>query len=365
MYHPDGTPEVTAPPTIFSQCGTALHAVFKDLIYPSIAFKEDDLKPYARKFEVTMQGYYGIAWRAFQIRDKWQKVAAWYKDAIQEKTIRCVLKNGFVLEGTPDLFQVFGNYAVIFDLKTGEAEVDYFPQVELYALILWKLWGAMGLEKVHVALFAPMLEKYESRVYTAEDLAAIEDHYIDNMEAAGVRYMPGPWCRWCKRLTSCPVNIKAIDPLCEDLKGGRELGPADLAHARPAIQVMERIVARYKEVERALVERLGIIDLGNGYELFIKTWQRAGFKSKETLAHLLAEGIPMDAIVERLSFSKEDIKQLARESPKLVLRTQKNGLGATQARILEELENAGAIEEKPQTQISQRRTPDHQIAKEA
>ncbi len=270
--------------------------------------------------------------------------------------------NSFVLEGTPDLFNVFATYAVVFDLKTGEAEVDYFPQVELYALILWKLWG---LEKVHVALFSPMLEKYESRVYTAEYLSELEDQYIAAMEAAGIRYVPGPWCRWCKRLTSCPVNLRAIDPLCADIQGGRVIAAADLAHMRPAIQVMEKIVAQYKALERALVERMGTIELGNGYELYLKTWNKTAFRPKETLGLLLAEGIPMEKIVERMDFTKEDIKELARESPNMVPRHKEKGIGATQSRLLLELEKSGATEERPATQIAQRQKPDHQLPQEA
>lgn len=366
MFLPPGAPEVVDPPTVFSACGTALHAVFKDLIFPGKPFAEADLQPYCKKFDVTLQGYYGIAWRAFQIRDKWQTVAQWYQDnPRREKRISCTLKNGFVLEGTPDLFNVFATYAVVFDLKTGEAEVDYFPQVELYALILWKMFGATGLNQVHVALFSPMLEKYESRIFTAEYLAELEDLYIAAMEAAGIRYTPGPWCRWCKRLTSCPVNIRAIDPLCADIQSGRVITAADLAHMRPAIHVMEKIVESYKRVERALVDQQGTIELGNGYELYLKTWNKTVFKPKETLALLLGEGIPMDKIVERIGFTKEDIKELARESPKLVPRSKENGIGAIQSRLLAALEKSGATEEKPMTQIAQRQTPDHQLPKEA
>lgn len=364
MYAPPGSIEVSDPPTVFSSTGSALHKVFEDLIYPGKDITKELLIPYIRDFQVTMDGYFGIHWRANQIREKWAKVSSWYLNAKSEQRIECTLKNGFVLGGKPDLWNVFEDYAVVFDLKTGEGEDDYFPQVELYALILWKLYGALGLERVHVALFCPMLERYESRVFTAEYLANLEDAYVQAMSAAGIQYAPGPWCKRCRRLTGCPVIVKAVDPLCEDIHMSREVLPGDLARMRPAVAVMEKIIERFKLVEKGLVERFGTIDMGNGYELYQKTLMINSYRPKETLEYLLREGIPMDSIVGRLTFSKEDLKELARFHPQMKPRDKDNGLGATQARILNALQEQGATEEKPRKQIAQRPIPDTQIPQE-
>jgi hypothetical protein len=354
MFRDAARPEIrTAALEAFSNSGTALHAVFKDIIYKGLPVTQEALIPYCDRFNVTMDGYFGILWRAKQVAEKWEKVAQFYQNAQLEQTISCTLKNGYVLSGTPDLFAINADFGVIFDLKTGEGGYDYFAQVEMYALILHKKYGALGVKEYFAGLFYPMLEKYTNRKISAEYLDELEDSWCKRIDLAGVSYVMGPMCAICPRLVSCQAIIRTIDPLAAELRIEREITPYDIAKFRPGIKVMERIVERFKEVEKALLEQFGIIDLGDGYELFMKEDFADKLRPVESWRILTEEyKIPPEEIIKQLKFTKSAVKESARVIS--VPRDRNRGLAVTQTRIIKSLEEQGAIEKVPRREVSMR-----------
>lgn len=354
MYRDANKPEIrSASLQVYSASGTALHAVFKDLIYPGKALSDEALVPYTEKYNVTLQGYYGIGWRAKQIETKWQKVSQYYQGAQLEQTISCTLKNGYVLTGTPDLFSVNSEFGMIFDLKTGETEYDAFPQIEMYALILHKKFGANGVKEYFGALFYPMLEKYTNRKITAQDLDELEDDWCRRIDAAGISYTTGPQCAICPRILSCQAMVRTVDPMCAELRLEREITPFDIQKFRPAIKLMEKYVENYKVLEKALLERFGVIDLGDGYELYFKEMFRDHLKTQEAWRILTEEyQIPAAKLLEGMKMSKECVKEAARVIS--VPKTRDRGLGVMQKKIFASLEEQGAIEKVPRKEVSMR-----------
>lgn len=362
MYVDPKVPEIrTADGEVFSTTGTALHDVFKQLIYTGKPLTREALIPFAERHNVAMEGFFGIEWRAKQIAEKWEKVSKWYQGAQLEERISCTLSNGYELAGTPDLFQVVGEYALVFDLKTGEKELDYTPQIELYALILWKRHQALGMKRVFGALFAPMLNKFTNQEITEQRLEHVEEFYTKAMAFAGITYVIGPMCQFCPRLLSCPAMVRSVDPMVADLREGRELSALDIKQFRPAMRYLKQIVERYEEVERALVERMGTIDLGDGYELYLRTDMEDKIKPVDAFRILTGElfKIPPEKVLEGMKISKTAVKEAARAIA--VPRSRENGLGVTQVKLLTALESAGATYKKPKTYVSSRPIPDKQI----
>lgn len=351
MFMPRSVPQIIDPPNAAMATGTALHEIFKDLVYPGHEISNDGLEDYCLRHNVVMDGFYGIGWRARQMAEKWAKVSQWYQDSELEVSLHVTLDNGFVLSGTPDLFKVYGDYAVVFDLKTGLSDMNYFPQVEIYAMMLWKMNAALGLKEVHVALFSPMLEKYESKRLSADYLAGVEREYIAAMEVAETRFCVGNHCRYCKRLTSCPAIRQQVEVILNEFSSGeKEIQPEDIARARPIVKAMGAMVAQYEATEKAIVERLKVVPIDGGYELALQKVEKKSYLPVPTYALLTKEGVPADKVLEGMQITSESIDDLAG----IVAPPRKKG--ATQKRIKEELMTLGAVQIKPYYKMIQRQT---------
>ncbi len=353
MYQVPGRPEIRPVAQVgFSATGTALHAVFKDRIYPVQTITDADLSPYVERYNVELEGYYGIGWRARRVAEKWAPLAGFYQGAKLEQTITATLSNGFVLTGTPDLWNVFSEFGVVFDLKTGEKDLDAIPQVELYALILHKRFAALGVKEWYVAQFNPLLDKYTNIKITAAQLDELERFWVAHQERAGISYAIGPMCAYCPRMTSCPAMLKSIDPLAAELRADREVSPYDIAKFRPSILVMKKIVEMFEVAQKALLERHGIIDLGDGYELYMKEDFQDKLKPLESWKILTAEpfNIPAESILAELSMPKGAVKEAVRAIA--VPRHREKGLGVMQKKVLDTLAASGAIEKVPRKEVS-------------
>jgi len=338
---------------VFSKTGTALHDVFKEVIYPGHAITVEALLPIAARYEVAMEGYFGIIWRAKKIAEKWSKLAGFYQGATLERKLSATLSNGYVLEGTPDLFSVHGEFAVVNDLKTGEKEFDYFAQVELYALMIWKQNQALGLKKVYGALFHPMLDKFTNEEISEDRLRHVEDYYTKMMLFAGMNYVTGPACAICPRLLTCPAIKKSVDPMITDMRSGREVTALDIKAWRPMVKYLEKCVENYKVIEHALLERMGSIDLGDGYELYLKTDFQEKLKPLEAFHVLTGDfKIPPEKVIEQMKISKAAVDEAARAIA--IPRDRAHGLGATKMKLHKALEEKGATYKKPRVSATTR-----------
>lgn len=364
-YRVPGEPRQASTPNVFSATGTALHRVFYEFIYPGIAMTEEKLKPIASELNVSMDGYYGIKWRAFQVLERWERLRAYYTSPFREQLIKATLKNGLAVEGTPDMYQLCGEHALVFDLKTGEQDVDYFPQLQIYALILYLMYGHTGLREFYCTVYSPMLEKYETRVYSAAFLEDLHDQLVARMDKAGHEYALGVHCKYCKRLTRCPEALNAIDPLCEKMRmveikksGTGEIVPADIARMRPAVLVMEKVIERYKLIEKTLLDRFGVIDLGNGTELFYRVTPEAEFDPFKAYEVLRKLGQQLEGILAAMKINKTAVVELAKAD---AADRKARGEGGTQkAKVQEYLDAmyaAGACEDKPAKKVATRPLP--------
>jgi hypothetical protein len=326
--------------------------VFKDRIYPAQPVTDADLAPYIERYNLELEGYYGIGWRARKVAEKWAPLAGFYENAKLEQTITATLANGFVLTGTPDLWNVFSEFGVVFDLKTGEKDLDAIPQVELYALILHKRFAALGVKEWYVAQFNPMLDKYTNIKISAAQLDELEKFWVAHQTRAGISYVIGPMCAFCPRMNSCPAIIKSIDPLCAEMRADREVGPYDIAKFRPAIQVMKKMVEMFELAQKALLEKHGIIDLGDGYELYLKEDFQDKLKPLESWNILTSEpfNIPAERILAELSMPKGAVKGAVRAIA--VPRHREKGLGVMQKKVLDALAASGAVEKVIRKEVS-------------
>jgi len=347
MYRKDG-PRVVQGGNQFSALGTAIHKVFE--LYTSLGITPtvEQVQEVAHSHNVPMKGYYGLAWRVNLVAEKWKGVAQYFTDPQREVELSAVASNGYPITGHPDLLQVWNGYAVIADLKSGEVEgIDHFAQGMWYA---WLVWKTYQVEKVFVIIFAPMLDVWETRQYTMEQLIELENQFEEWCMQAGHIYSgPNAMCRFCPNATDCPAISRAVDPLVTEFSQiqarGRELTPDDVRQMRPMMKQFAKWAEQFHEAEKILVERFGPIDLGDGTQIQFVNDTRTEFKPVETVDILEAEGIPRETTIAEMKISKDSIKALARVIA--VPRSRTHGIGVLQKRFLEVLEAKGATDEKP------------------
>jgi hypothetical protein len=153
-------------------------------------------------------------------------------------------------------------------------------------------------------------------------------------------------------MNSCPAIIKSIDPLCAEMRADREVGPYDIAKFRPAIQVMKKMVEMFELAQKALLEKHGIIDLGDGYELYLKEDFQDKLKPLESWNILTSEpfNIPAERILAELSMPKGAVKGAVRAIA--VPRHREKGLGVMQKKVLDALAASGAVEKVIRKEVS-------------
>lgn len=269
------TPEVEVVTTIpAAGVGNAIHEVFEKYIVPNKLYNDDVLKKLATKYNVEVDGYSGIKRKLFQLSEKWQDKAAKFFDSPKtEVFMKYTLSNGIVLQGTADLLQIHETFAVIGDLKTGESEqTDYIPQLKDYALLAMRKFASNPIQKFFLFVFNPVLDHYDVQAFTREEIEDHEKYIVNRMELVGRTFEPGSQCGWCPNLVTCKAHKAGVDAFLQEENKDvmYKLTPELIGQIRPDVQYLRKMIAIYDETEKALLEKEGVLNLGDGTELFFR-----------------------------------------------------------------------------------------------
>lgn len=251
--------------------GQAIHAIFEKYTTNGEEITFDVLKKYASKYGVEVDGYMGLSRKCYKLDEKYRENAVQYfPNPEREKFMAYTMANGFKLKGTADLVQVHSDFGVVLDLKTGESEMmDNMPQIKTYALMLWRMSRHLGVHEVYGFVFNPVIDKYQIAVWTGAELEEYETFLMDQMTKIGKVFNEGSHCTWCPNLTSCPKHLNSCKALLAD-SGLLNLIPEQIGEIRPKIIHLKQLIKEYDEFEKNLVEAQGIIDLGDGTEIYLK-----------------------------------------------------------------------------------------------
>lgn len=294
----------------FANLGIACHDLFAQLIVPGEKVTQENILPFCEKHNVEYEGFMGLARKAFLMEKKWQEnLAKFFIGAQSEQFVSAQLSNGETVQGTPDLFKLHGEYALILDLKSGETDLDYTYQLMTYALILYKLHGAAGLETFYLYMWAPVIDSYIGIEITGADLEAFEVELIEQWQKVGKEFKPGPWCGYCDNLEVCPSHRNAFLQMEDQVS---KITIDNIAQARPIIQAMKKIVEKYENTEKALLEKYPVIDLGDGHELYHQTIMKKSFSAPKVVETLSKDfGIGLDKIGPHLKITKKAIEEIS------------------------------------------------------
>lgn len=322
----------------FATLGTACHDVFSTLIVKQKKISNDLLIPFCEKYNVPFDGFMGLARKAYLMEKKWnENLAQFFTNPITEKKIKGKLPNGVVYEGTPDLHQLNGDYALVLDLKSGETDLDYKFQLLTYCLLIYRENIATGLNTFYCYVWSPVIDSYVGFKVSEEELLSFEKELCKQFELVGKRYKSGPWCSYCDMLEICPQHRRAFLKLETQLP---IITVEQIAATRPIIKSMEKLIELYDATEKALLEKYGSIDLGDGHELCYKTVMKDTLDAPKTLQVLMEKfSIPPEKIGPHMKLSKTAVNEVASENAPPRGKTKYTKL------VIDTLRDSGAITE--------------------
>ena len=342
-----------------AKLGNAVHKIFAEKITVNLPVEKAYMEEIAAEFGVTVEGYSGIGWRVIKTIKAWEKVAHFFpqESMEREKKIGVKLPNGFMWEGTSDLLAMHPGWGIVLDLKTGMKELDHEPQIKDYATIAAA--KTIGTESMIAIIFNPIQDVWESYEYSKEELRAHAEELQIKMEKSGYEYTKGRMCEYCPRWTSCPAITQELLPSLEGIQAseGKEITTETIRTWYPIVKTMERIVERFKEAQKILLNDEGPIDLGDGYELFLRQYSKDDIKGPIAFQYLLSKEIPHDDILEKVKLSKSAIEEFAKT--KAIPRSREFGIGKMKQMFVDELREMGGIEEKEFLAINTRPKRDY------
>ncbi len=317
MMRPDGL-DIREEPGERADLGTALHDLFYSHVYPRRIIDAFTLAQLADRHQVDVDGYEGVTWRARKMEKQWTQLQDFYLDAHREEKIGYMLPNGLPNEGTPDAWNVITEdthrYACVLDLKTGLTDQDHRAQLMDYCLILYKVHG---IEEFYASVFNPVQDYYETWHWTLTEILGWEKELIRKMTVVGKEFRSGPACRWCPNLIRCPAHLDAVKPYYQpDNAGQRQIAvqkitPETIRQVRPVMQHLAKVLEAYKDIERAMLDQFGTIELGNGQELALGTRYKKVYDVPKSIPVFEKMGIGMERVLQSLRLTSEAVEELA------------------------------------------------------
>jgi hypothetical protein len=322
----------------FATLGTACHDVFSSVIVKQIKVTNEILVPFCEKYNVPFEGFMGLARKAYLMEKKWnENLAQFFSDPVTERKLKAKLPNGYEYEGTPDIYQLNGDYALILDLKSGETDLDYKYQLMTYCLLLYRQNVTTGLNTFYCYIWSPVIDSYNGFKISEDDLLAFEKELCKQFELAGKQYKSGPWCSFCDMIEVCPSHRRAFLQLESQVP---QITVEQIATTRPIIKAMQKIIDLYDATEKALLEKYGKIPLGDGHELYQQTVLKDTLDAPKALQILMEDfSIPPEKIGPHMKLSKTAVTEVASENAPPRGKTKYTKL------VIETLRDKGAITE--------------------
>ena len=168
------------------------------------------------------------------------------------------------IQGTPDLYVVNGDTAILVDWKTGIRHGGYSDQMRTYAWLICQAHPDVLTVDVRLVYLAE--GEVDSFTITHDDVLAHSQAImvaLSQRSEEPLKAVPGSWCEWCPAALDCPKNVAMAPALADAATVNVDVrllatavnthDEAVLAHAliNYSAEVLERIEANLKAYVRA------------------------------------------------------------------------------------------------------------------
>lgn len=323
--------------------GTACHQVFEHYIVPQMAIEEDDIVKIANEHNVEVEGYNGLKWRVRKLQTAYTKLLdqGFLKHPISEEKWEVSLKNGYQYTCYPDLYEIHGDWAVIFELKTGKVDNGWEYQARDYGLALRNKFQGMGIKKVFSIVFAPIIDYYNVQEFDMKELTRLEDKLVSSMGKVGEYYVVGDACTFCSNLLNCRAMKSRIDPLTRDILAAgkaQNITGADIRKWRGVIKGLKKIVDIYDSAEKLILKREGTIKLSDTTELYLREQYKKEVDAGKAIAVMVDQfGVDRDAFIERLDIKTSSVEALSDTT------APARGMASQRKKVWDAMEKSGAM----------------------
>lgn len=246
--------------------------------------------------------------------------------------------------GIMDVLNIIGGGITIIDWKTGRQSDanDYVGQMAAYASLAENAWGIPSSGYIYTAIAWLRTGNITERRF---ELQHIEDFRKRLKYQLGhpERFSPGDHCTWCRHRVECYPREQYFRASCAAIAEVKApLTPQAIADLWDKSRAVKQALAQYeKAVDAILVD--GPIEFPDGRTLKAIQRTRKEINAKAAWRIMQQHGLSQDDINAVLSVSKTALLD------KVGAKAERGKKGAAKKGIMADLEDAGAIEDKPFT----------------
>ncbi len=333
--------------TEIARTGSALHHAMEIWVSEGKALDAVDL---AKEFNVSDADEIAMLFKfGLQL---WDELKDYFPEPKTEVGFEAQLADDVILTGHMDLVSVSGKSEPrVLDYKSGWVKQWPVEQLKGYAL---GAAAAFSATKATVVVANLRDGSYDARTFETDELKAFGRKVIAAARAVDQdKYEVGDHCTFCPLSHSCPARgalVRSSVNALSDMTTDTIAGIADdgkLAEMRMVISSVEKAVKIVKEGIRDLTIARGVVDLGNGKELFMQDYELKGIlplKAWPILKEHLSREQLAGAIIIKVTAVQD-----------AVAANTSGGKGAACAAILDVLDKVEAIKRTKHKRIQTRK----------
>lgn len=361
-------PQVTAPPSPWSESGRALHAYVEAIAKGKTPVEAAELVP--EPLRNTALALDTDNWPV-DVSAGWRsEVAVEYNldtdDAqmIDARGRSYGLGTEAQLYGTADLVRVHGSTVYVVDVKTGRGWLprpSESGQLRFLALAFARVYACESAEVGHLRVDGDGRAWLDLDTLDAFELATVRDQLLEARAAVTARVVApkeGQWCRYCPAFTVCPAKA-ALACASVDVDGPltRETAAAAWQRIKDVRAVLDRMEASIREY--AAREP---VPLGDGWELTEVETTRETLDPRTVQVVLLNElGPDIAAASVELSATKASLEAALKAHVAAEKAAgRKAAVAPLKRAMLDKVAAAGGIVQEVRREVKERRTKEVQ-----
>jgi len=246
------------------------------------------------------------------------------------------------LTGRPDL----GGSDVTLDWKTGRVWSDADWQLQGYNYAKRRKYGIVV-----------WLRERSYTVIEAMPRDAFEDALAKQITLIGKEYSPGSHCHFCPGRDECEARTNHAQTAMAVITGQAEMMTAErMAEIYPTVSMLEDAIATYKAMVRERIILGGPMALPNGTEVYLSEFSKDVIDPRKAWP-LLTEELSDEELAGCMRVGVTAIKDAIRAKIRAEFdgKPPKGALGEAVKVLWESLQEAGAIDQTPQSQTRVRK----------
>lgn len=323
--------------------GTAVHEILADYVRGGACDWEEVAESYGlSRNQVIPLAHIG--------RRMWENVRDGLKVLAVEDKLKSAISPRIDITGHADIIAEDEPQLVVWDWKTGSQSSNYLPQTKAYAQLASDEWPEALEHPIKCVTAWVRDQVLDVHEVTGEDLIEFRQSIVASWADRESYHPSDDACKYCPRRYECPARQKLVRHNAAALA---EIEPGDLpatqlAQLKPKADMLKRALKQYNTALKDAVKENGPLPTGDGREVYLQERSRSKIVTSTALPVLITHFGNIDAVMPALKLSKGKLLDAVGD------RAEQGKKGKTKQKVMELLEEAGAVEESSYTRLSVR-----------